>query len=339
MALLHIEGFEMYSSTTQLNNYPYYTFQNNFTSYSLLDSTIKRFETSNYSLRVAHLQYVRYKLPETKTEIITGVAVRKSSGTYKYDILQFLDSAYNSQLVVNWSGSVVTFKRGSTVIATSTVDFISGTWFYIATKIVFDDSTGSIEFWVNGVKDIDVTGLDTKNTSVTGIDVVSLYGSGSYVWFDDWYIMDTTGDYNNSIIPEARISMLLPSADTAQKDFTASTGSDNYAMLNDNNESAYVYASLNESKDLYEMTNIPISAENVYGMLIHTYAEKTDTELTSIKLVTESNGNSNISNSFYLRAGSSMLCKHLVEKDPNGNIEWTNSSINDVKVGMEINKY
>ena len=98
------------------------------------------------------------------------------------------------------------------------------------------NTTGSFSLWVNDELwaefegDIDLDGTTNRFAFHTGLE-----GSGAHYRIADWYLLDTTGDDNNARLGQGwRVEVRRPDADSAtEDDFTASSGTDNFAMVDE----------------------------------------------------------------------------------------------------------
>lgn len=112
---------------------------------------------------------------------------------------------------------------------------------HIEAKVSIGGS-GSVEVRLNGVTILNLTGVNTVNnvspalgessTSQVKLGPASnLQGFDGYL--DDIIAWDDTGSFNNDFIGDKKVFTDFPDADTAEVDFTPSTGSARYAMIDD----------------------------------------------------------------------------------------------------------
>lgn len=335
MALLHIDGFDTYSNGSDLNLV--------YDNVILIGwSAGGRFPSSIGNIYGDRGRSIRFRIGSGITTVYTGFAVYQQSiysGT-RSQLIRFQDSSIITQIYVavetNASISVI---RGSTVLSTTDPGIIkAGVWNYIAVKAVIDDSAGACEVWLNGSKVIDISGIDTKDTSIVGCDYVSLYSPAGLSYFDDWYIADNSGITNNILITEARVVPLVPIADTAQKDFTASTGSDNYAMVDEDgmdSDTTYVTATASGSKDIYDVSDLPVNPVTVYGVSCTSFARKLTTYPSVFNYGIVSNGVESFSTGNVLSSNYLGNCI-VYNTNPDGNVAWNTTSINSLQCGFEI---
>jgi hypothetical protein len=334
MALLHIDGFDTYDSDGDLG-----LAYDNVNLMLWYDGG--RFSSSIGKIGGNRGRSLRKRIGSNITTVYTGFAVYLDDVySTRSTLIIFQNSSIASQfyVAVEPTGAIAVI-RGSTVLSTSASDIIKADiWQYIAVKAVINDSVGACEVWLNGSKVIDISGVDTKDTSIIGCDYVTLQSPVGFSYFDDWYIADDSGTTNNTLITEARVVPLVPTADTAQKDFTASTGSDNYAMVDEDgmdSDTTYVTATSNGSKDIYDVSDLPVNPVTVYGVSCTSFARKLTTYPSVFNYGIVSNGVESFSTGNVLSSDYIGNCI-VYNTNPDGNIAWNTTSINSLQCGFEI---
>jgi hypothetical protein len=93
---------------------------------------------------------------------------------------------------------------------------------------VIGDS-GAVRVYVDGAKVLDLAGVDTQQQANAQAAIIQLgYSNSSATYlFDDLYVIDKA-----TRLGERKITVLTPTADVA-KAFTPSTGTDNFACLDE----------------------------------------------------------------------------------------------------------
>ena len=126
-----------------------------------------------------------------------------------------------------------------TEIAQSAVDFAAVAkdqyhWFEL--KVTIDGSSGAVELRRNGAVLLSFSGNTNgaPTGEITRVQLRSMNQSSSGrvdVWLDDIVIADDQDGQNDDFPGDLRISTLVPVADTAQKDWSPSSGSDNFGRV------------------------------------------------------------------------------------------------------------
>lgn len=197
------------------------------------------------------------------------------------------------------------------------------------------DSGGHVEVWINNVKKIDFTG-DTTNGAAT-FNTVQLRcpdGGGSSNWanFDDLLILPT-----NTRIGDSRVDYEPVNGDTADKDFTPSTGTDNYACLDEVpvNNSDYVSAVALNDMDIYELTNLAADTSTITGVQPIVLIDKTDAGARQLRLFGRSNA-TDASATIVPGTTAAFALGEVMDVDPNTGIAWTFAGYNALKLGLEV---
>ena len=206
-------------------------------------------------------------------------------------------------------------------------------WFDIVGTLA--DSGGHVEVWVNNVKKIDFTGDTTNGAAV--FDRILLRcpdGTGASNWsnFDDlliWPVATRIGD--------SRIDYQPVNGDTADKDFTPSTGSDNYALLDEVPMAVadYVTAINLGDKDVYEVTNLSADTSSILAAQGVILFDKTDAGAREleVQIISAAADESGI---VVPGTTANMAYGPCVDVDPNTSAPWTYGGFNAMKLGLEV---
>jgi hypothetical protein len=123
---------------------------------------------------------------------------------------------------------------------------------------------------------------DTRNAGSPDIGKVQFraQGSGNHdLYVDDVYVCDTSGAQNNDFLGDVRVETLRPDADTAQADWTPSTGTDHYAVVDDApgyDGADYVESDTAGHVDLWEYGDLGSTPQSIHAVQLVTAMQKTD---------------------------------------------------------------
>jgi len=243
------------------------------------------------------------------------------------------------------SGAIAAYLGGSTGVLRDAGGTLSSSWSCVEGRVLIDNTIGRVQLWVNGVLVINFTG-DTQNGGTAGINLVRLgiiqelnagdCGSSAFV-FDDIAINDTTGSRNNGRIGQGGIYPLFPTADTADKDWARSAGSDNYALVNSyppDDDTTYVTATSVGDRDLYEFGNLTnvnsIDAIAISGRLKTTFGAGAPVGFAMRSGATTGDVASHNVNAQWT------TFTDVIETDPNTAAAWTLEAVNSVQAGFTI---
>lgn len=341
MALIHYDGFEDFDTASPITSV-YNTSGNALNDFRYqqtgryADSKAIDLHLSSYGIGL-----VIYSLPAALTSMAVGVSLKtdgfgNNSGSSGFNGLRFYSSANtvaNDLLVAFTATGAIQVSRGFTtstvVLGTSAPVLSTGTWFHLGVELVRHASAGSINVYVDGVSVLSLTGINTNADSVDRIGFAANFQS---LVIDDYYICNT-----NAWLGEARVSPLPPTADTAQKDFTPSTGSSNYACVDEQppNTTDYVSSTTVGAKDLYDITDLSYTPLNILGVKVSMYASKDEITTRTVRPIIKSGGTSSNGTTQALSSTNKFLSS-IWAVDPNTSAAWTKSGVDALQVGMEI---
>jgi len=228
-------------------------------------------------------------------------------------------------------------RRLGTLLAESDPNKILGyTWHYIEAYFYVHDTAGEVKVWVDDELVTEVSGVDTKNQSASGIDSVYLNSpnttSGGWnAFFNDLYVDSDTRH------GPCRVMGYLPYDDGSHVDFTPSTGSDHWAMVDDavaDNDSTYNKGDFVGEKDTYKVLTGPLDA--VYGLQIRSTVIK-DGELVPARfkhLITQ--GGDHQGSTLHDCAGSYAIHTDVWDTDPSDSNPWNQTKIESAEFGLEV---
>lgn len=286
--------------------------------------------------------------PSNYAEFTVGIAVRYyvfPTVTNSAGHIIFMDSTSTQcGITVNTSGAVeirrFTTLTTSTTLATSANSVISAnTWHYIEMETVINDTTGSMNVYVDGVLAVSVSGADTKTSANNYANRISIGNSqgntaaAGSIDFDDYYLTDSA-----TRLGERRVETLMPNADTAQKDFTRSAGSDNFALVDEalsNGDTDYVQGSTVGNLDRYTHAGFSVPPTAISAVQLTSFALKTDANSRSIALHARS-GATDSDGPNYALAASYGKFDRILETDPATSTAWTPTGVNSLQFGPKV---
>ena len=160
------------------------------------------------------------------------------------------------------------------------------TWHYLEAKFEIAEiaNDGFAEMRVDGVEVINETGIDTNNNVSTAVldfrfqCTNASASDGDYVAYDDIYILvDADGGQTDYLDPQ-RVRAIPPTGDTGTMDWTTSSGTVHYTLIDENgvDTSDYVESATNNDIDMFSLTNVDDTRKgNYHGVKVE--AEVIDT--------------------------------------------------------------
>jgi len=243
---------------------------------------------------------------------------------------QFTVGLKNDGTIVVAAGATLTTPLASSAAGV----VVSNTWFYIEVELIISDTVGRCTIFVNGTQVLTVSGVDTKGSTTTVADEIHFTQSGTGeggITIDDVYLTDSAAR-----LGESRISTLVPTADTSDKDWGRSTGSDNYALVDELPfvTTDYVTSATVGDLDLYDFGNLPYTPLTIHAVETSMFAAKDDAASRTIRARLRSGGTDANGTNFGLSATHTQKIDRYAT-DPNTAAAWTASAVNALQAGPE----
>ena len=196
----------------------------------------------------------------------------------RYCVLRFVAGSAHIGIFNTSAGLKV--YRGSIEIASSAT-VLPNTALHLEVKLFSDSADGGIQIKHNGILVLDEpTGLNTGGDNVSKI----IWGctDTDLRYWDNLFIAD---DWQG----ELKSFLLQPTADDVAE-FVPSSGSDNYAMVQDNDGDAnYVESDVVDAKDLYEFADL-VDPYEIAGISVVAVARKDDVGARLLQPLLEHSG-------------------------------------------------
>ena len=336
MALLYMDGFEHYDSTTFLTKWD--ALGSGGINGSAGRTGVKCMQ--NQSSGTATIKII----PVPGDVFIFGFAVKFNTILPAGNVFfQFLESAI-VHVAVHLEGSgFMSVKRGTTLLATATTNpLVAANWYYVEAKVVIHDTTGSVEVRVDGTTvtfDVPLTAVDTRNAGTGVVDRVDVRGSLSpYTYYDDLYICDDSGSApHNDFLGDIKIeNLMVQTGNGSNVGLTPSTGTDHGALVDEvpPNTTDYNGGSSVGLKDTYNLPSM-VGTGAILGIQTNLYVAKSDAGARSVCPVVRTGG------ADYDGTSKTLLTTfkyhtHVWEKNPGTLAAWTSADINALEAGMKV---
>lgn len=298
---------------------------------------------SSNALRFTTTTSISRPVPSLST-YIAGVAYQISAlPASSQEIMEFREaSTVHVRLSILADGSL-TISRNATVVGTSAAGVIAaGSFHFIEVKAVIANSpSGAYEVRVNGVNVLSDASEDTQNGGTGVITNVLIQGAASRnVDIDDFYILDTTGSYNDNFLGDIRVDHYAPNGNGNSSQLLGSDAdsTDNYLLVDDatpDDDSTYVESSTSGQKDTYTIANMAHTPATIHGVCVKAVAKKDDAGSRSITTVIRSGGSDTDGATAGLTT-SYLGYSDMHNKNPNGSIAWTKSAVDAVEAGVKV---
>lgn len=234
------------------------------------------------------------------------------------------------------SGEVSAY-RGSTFLGGSAGAQVTyGRWYYVEAKVKVHSSAGSVEIRVGGRTVLLLTGINTQAGSHAYYDKFWLHPH-SYD-YDDIYLADTQGAVNNNFLGNMRVVTLFPNGDGGTNEWTTSSGSDHYAIVDEgieNDDTDYVESDTSGQTELWTYGDIS-GVGVISGLQLTTVCRDTNTPVFSLKMPAKSGATTSDGTAQVVGMADYGVLHRVLETDPDTTALWTDSGLNAAQFGLKV---
>lgn len=219
----------------------------------------------------------------------------------------------------------------TTIVGTGTIPAtLANVWEHLRINWLPADSGGFLQIKVDGEVDFELSGDTNPGTGSPASLINSLYlgGNTGLIYYDD-IVLDDAEDPG-----DCRIVGINPDSDVAAA-WTPSTGSDNYALVNvvPPSDATYVITATDALDDLYGLGDWSGSGMTPKGVVLHTRAWKDTADTQRIRQLIKSGTTLVVGDETELTTTAQNLMK-VQQLNPDGDVAWTNTTINALQVGQ-----
>jgi len=236
-------------------------------------------------------------------------------------------------VAVNTDGSIQLDGDTGAVKGVSDAGVILGqTWHHIELTAHLN-STGSASLYVDGILVVDVPSGDFLES--TGLrNYVQFTGDAGANIFDQIVFQDDASS-RPSLLGEHKIHTIFPNADTAQADWTGAYTDIDDPIGSHDGDTTYISATTLNNKSEFALDNLSESPSTIHAVKSTITARKTDAGTKGVTHYIDSNGTEDAGTEF---AAAETYSTHsaIHELNPDGAVDWTETTVNALKVGVEI---
>jgi hypothetical protein len=240
----------------------------------------------------------------------------------------------NDQLfVVVESDRSISVRRGSStgsiIGQTAAGLFVTSAWNYIELLTQMADSA-ALELWFNDDQKLNLTGVDTTNTSNQYASEIRLGGS----FVDDVYIGDTNADR----LGDVRVELRNVNAAGTYTEWTPSTGS-NYQNVDESpghdSDSTYNKSATVGQRDTYNMTSLAATSGLIKVVEPIAVMRKDDATLRQAALLLKAGSTLDVGSTETLGLTYAAYRKRYVI-NPDTGVAFTISEVNALEAGVKV---
>ena len=207
-----------------------------------------------------------------------------------------------------------------------------GTWVFLEFEITIDNSSGSCKIYMNGDTILDLSSIDTQYATTGVITSVSIQPLKD-ACFDNIYICDDSDGTPTRLGP-LYIEELLPTSDITT-DWTPSTGTDHFAVVNSFDDSTYLASSTINNSDVFGFEDLTYIDSNIQGVMQLTRCGIDPLGLRDFEYDCYSGVNSNAGSVNLVSPGFESIIQSY-PTDPNTSNAWTVSGLNAANFGIKV---
>lgn len=223
----------------------------------------------------------------TKTTVGIGFALYMDNLPLASDRVRFSfrDNANAEQVrvVVQSTGDIAAIRGSATLGATTTPPLSAAAWNHVEIKVVCHATAGAVEVRVNQVTVLNLTGVNTKNTALTGVDQISFSNISSQPWpqsyIDDLFAWDTLGAGPTDFVGDKKVLEDFANADGAEQDWIRSSGSASWPLLAESppdGDTSYVSTAFVGGVMGLKFPALPVEVSSVTAISFEHVSRKTD---------------------------------------------------------------
>jgi hypothetical protein len=232
-------------------------------------------------------------------------------------------------------------NAGGTLLATSTLTISPNDWHHIECKFVINDSTGVVIVNIDGVEFINFSG-DTRN-GLTGVCDNFSFGGPSAATIGDEksigeiFIFDDSGSHWNDFQGNLACYPMPPTSDATPNDFTPSSGTDHYAMVDEtvhDDDTTYLESSTDDHQEMFAPDSLPANVTDLHGVVLENVAKRTDVNDNTVENVLKVNTTETISTATGL-SSDYMFSRNVYESNPDSAAAWVLADWPDIIFGVK----
>jgi hypothetical protein len=336
MALLWIDGFDHYASGQQLRFY-------DEASGTFSPSTsIKR--TGSQSVALDGSSHISKYVNNAPT-LIVGAALYFNSGTYTDPVngylVKFFDLTTEQCNVKLGQNGRILLYRGSTMLdQTDILVYPLQKWFYFEVKITFA-TNGSWTVRINKQIVRSVSGINTIQSSNSYANKIEIsagsQSSSNPIYWDDYYICDTTGTYNNDFLGDIKVVTVYPNAEGSLLQWTPSSGTTHYTLVDEatpNDDTDYLYTSTVGATETANFQDVSLVG-SIAGIMHVACIRKDDAGTRTAALICKIGSNVYEGNEISI-GNSYTFLKQIREVDPSTGLPWSITGFNAAEFGVRM---
>lgn len=265
---------------------------------------------------------------------------RPNSPLGAHTIAGFLEGGTeHGRLALSADGSLTVSRAGTALTGgSSAAGVISslGVFYELEWSYYVDNSAGTFEVRVNGVSVLSGSGADTRNGGAVGtINVFRITTSGASDDFDDMTGSPAAADWKNT----PRVIGQLPNSDGGVSQWTCSTGTTHYAMVDEatpGGDTDYLSSATPNDRDVWGYPSVGVgTGATVYAVMQRIWARKDDAGVRTIDGVARIGGVNYDGGAAFPLTATYAPYEQIRTVDPSTTAAWTVAGVNAAELGIK----
>lgn len=265
-------------------------------------------------------------------------------------------NAYSHSAAFTGGGNSVRALRPrdtADILCTASIALSTASYYYLELVFDIDSSSGAVELFIDSVSRASATGVDTDpaGTGTWGAfspGRVQQHGdtamnAATYLDFDDFYVLDTSGATCNARLGDQRIQANFPSTDAVavgtNQGWTPSTGTDHGDMVDDttpDDDSTYISGVTAGLRDTFNYPAIGTLAGTITAVSVLPCAKKDDSGLKELETVVRSGGSNYDGTAQSVSTESYRYYPQIYEVNPATGVPFTVAGLNAAEFGVKV---
>lgn len=268
-------------------------------------------------------------LPSSESD--TALRIMRISDTANQQLCAITVATTGALRVRNAAGAIL-FSSAAGVIT-------AGGFNHIEARFIFANDDGEVEVRVNEVTVIDIQDVNI-GPPATAEQFSWRDGAGSAgfdtAYLDDLVLWDDLGTDNNDFLGDVSVFTHMPNADTAQADWSPSTGSTGYVIIDDiPPDSDYLEATVAGDRSDFEMPTFAVgNVIAVKAVQRFSLVKKNGAGTSTFRQGVQSD-TTDVFGAVHSPGTAEGYYNDVFERNPDGNVAWDVAAVEDMRIILE----
>ena len=292
----------------------------------------------------SHARFAPNTTAEESASMFAGARIQPSgfSETTLFEFAADTNATLHNYVTINGNAGLSVYKGNGTLLGQTANNLLAiDVWAYIEANSVLGDTTGDVTIRVNGVSQLALTNVDTKNggtdTKYDSVRITPTFAGSSYA-IEDIYICNSLTTRHNTFLGDLRVGVSLPNGTGANSGFTPSSTGANWTKVDENPPSStdYVSSTSTGTKDSYNFANASTATvSEILGVVCSPWVAKSDAGQTRFMRPLAISGASTAYGTSRAVSTSYRTYDHVFSVNPSGST-WTVASFNAAQFGIQL---